>query len=121
VVGAEGDYLGAVIAPGIDVAAEGLGSRAAQLGRIELQAPPHAIASSTSLGVQSGIVFGYAGMVDGLIRRVREEIGPAPVVATGDGPWLPSLLELTRGLDAYDPLLTLRGLRLIHDQNPGRS
>ena len=121
VVGSDGDYLGASIAPGIEVAAEALGRRAARLGRVELKPPPRAIAANTIHGLQSGLVFGYVGMVEGLIRRVRDEIGPAPVIATGDGPWLPALLGMTRSIDAYDPLLTLRGLRLIHAHHTGRS
>jgi len=114
VVGAEGDYLGAIIAPGIEIAAEALARRAARLHRFELTPPPRAIADDTDAALRSGMVFGYLGLVEGLVARVHRELGPAPVIATGDGPWLPELLAHTRVIDAYDPLLTLRGLRRIH-------
>jgi type III pantothenate kinase len=120
VIGPAGDYLGAVIAPGMEVAAEGLRRRAARLGPIELEAPPRAIATNTTEGLQAGLVFGYVGMAEGLVQRVRAEVGPAPVVATGDGPWLSALLRLTEIVDAYDPLLTLRGLRLILEHHRRR-
>jgi len=115
VISTDGDYLGAVIAPGIEIAAEALALRTAQLQRIELVPPPRAIATDTKHGLQSGLVYGYLGLVEGLVRRVRAEIGPAPVVATGDEPWVPGLLEHTGVVDAYDPLLTLDGLRRIYD------
>lgn len=121
VVGPEGDYRGAVIAPGIEVAAEGLARKAARLRRIELRAPPRAIAANTEHALQSGIVFGYVGLVEGLVARVRAEIGRARVVATGDGHWLPDLLSLTPVVDAYDPLLTLDGLRRILARHRARA
>lgn len=117
VVDPDGDYAGAVIAPGIEVAAEALLRRAARLGSIELVAPPSAIGRDTDHGLQSGLVFGYVGLVEGLVGRVKDEIGGAPVVATGDEHWLPTLLGLTDCVDAYEPLLTLDGLRRIYEQN----
>jgi type III pantothenate kinase len=67
--------------------------------------------------MQSGLVFGYVGLVEGLVRRVREEVGPAPVVATGDEHWLESLIAQTDVIDAYEPLLTLDGLRRIYERH----
>jgi type III pantothenate kinase len=119
VVGPNGDYLGAVIAPGMAVAADALARRAAQLGRIELVAPPTAIARDTERALQSGLVFGYIGLVEGLARRVRDEIGPARVVATGEEPWVPALLERCPIVDAYEPLLALDGLRRIYLHHHG--
>jgi type III pantothenate kinase len=120
VIGAEGDYLGAIIAPGIEVAAEALAQRTAQLPLIELAPPPRAIATDTEHGLQSGLVFGYLGLVEGLVERTRSEIGPAPVVATGEAAWVPTLLSLTSLVDAYDPRLTLDGLRRIYLRHTGR-
>jgi type III pantothenate kinase len=113
VVSEGGAYAGAVIAPGLEVAAEGLARRAARLGRIDLVAPPHAIADNTVQALQSGLVFGYVGLIEGLVRRVRSEIGPAPVVATGEAILLDDLLRQTDVIEAYEPLLTLDGLRRI--------
>jgi len=121
VVGPNGDYLGAVIAPGMEVAAEGLSRRAARLRRIELRAPPRAIAHSTAHGLQSGLVFGTIGMIEGLLRRVHDEIGPAPVMATGEAPSVAQVLALTDAVQHYDPLLTLDGLRLIHAHHTQRA
>ncbi|MCB0217399.1 MAG: type III pantothenate kinase [Caldilineae bacterium] len=117
VVDAAGDYAGAIIAPGIEIAAEALAERTARLRRIDLIAPPTAIAGDTEGALRSGLVFGYIGLVEGLIERVRGEIGPSPAVATGDAPWLAALLAETHAFDDYAPLLTLDGLRRIHALN----
>lgn len=119
VVGVDGAYRGAVIAPGIEIAAEALATRTAQLLRTALQPPPKAIATDTERGLQSGLVFGYIGLVEGLVRRVHAEIGPAPVVATGETDWIPRLLEHTAVVDVYAPLLTLDGLRRIYIHHNG--
>jgi len=114
VVSAAGAYVGAIIAPGIEVAAEGLARRAARLGRIDLVAPPRAIADNTVQGLQSGLVFGYLGLVEGLVARARDEVGPARVVATGEAACLAEVLAHTFVVEAYEPLLTLDGLRQIY-------
>jgi len=121
VVGPAGDYLGAVIAPGMAVAAEALSRRTARLGRIELNPPPRAIGATTEEGLQSGLVLGHLGLVEGLVGRVRAEIGPAPTVATGEAPWLVTFLSHSRVIDVYEPLLTLDGLRRIHERHNARS
>jgi type III pantothenate kinase len=119
VVDARGDYAGAIIAPGIEVAAEALARRTAQLRRIDLVAPPAAIARDTEGALRSGLVFGYLGLVEGLLTRLRDELGPAPAIATGDAPWLAALLALTDVFEDHAPLLTLDGLRRIHALNLG--
>jgi type III pantothenate kinase len=113
IVGPAGDYLGALIAPGMDIAADALARRTAQLGRIDLSVPARVIATNTDDGLRAGLVLGYTGLVEGLVRRVHETIGAAPVVATGDAAWLTPLLAAGGPIDAHDPLLTLDGLRRI--------
>jgi type III pantothenate kinase len=119
VVDAAGDYRGALIAPGLAVAAEALASRAAQLSPARLAPPPNVIGTDTESGLRSGLFYGYLGLVEGLVERVRSELGPdTRVVATGEADWLPALLERLSVVDAYEPLLTLDGLRRIHDRQP---
>jgi type III pantothenate kinase len=114
VVDKAGDYVGAIIAPGLGIAADALAERAAQLGRVPIAPPPSAIGDSTEAGLQAGLFFGYTGLVEGLVARVRAELGPAPVVATGEAPWVPDLVAHCPSVDGYVPLLTLDGLRRIH-------
>jgi len=115
-VSQEGDFLGVAIAPGLDTAAESLANRTAQLPRVSLVPPPAAIGKNTVHSMQSGIIFGYVGLVEGLLRRIRAELGgEAQVVATGG---LSSVLApLTDEINAVDPWLTLEGLRLISERN----
>ena len=115
-VSAEGDYLGGAIAPGITIAAEALFAHTAKLPRIDLIRPPRAIGSNTVHSMQSGLLFGYVGLVEGLVARFRAELGPTmKVIATG------GLAELvareTRVIDILAPWLTLDGLRLIWEMN----
>lgn len=114
VVGPGGDYLGAIIAPGPAVAAESLARRTARLPRGELALPPSVIATDTAHGLQSGLFYGYLGLVEGLVHRLWAEVGPSAVIATGEATWLASLLDHTEVVTAYEPLLTLDGLRRIH-------
>jgi len=112
----EGDFMGVAIAPGLGLAAEALSSRTAQLPRVSLVPPPAAIGKNTVHSMQSGLVLGYVGLVEGLIRRIRTELGgEAQVVATGG---LSSILApLTSEINIVDPWLTLEGLRLISERN----
>ncbi|MCX7683471.1 MAG: type III pantothenate kinase [Anaerolineae bacterium] len=115
-VSAEGDYLGGAIAPGIMIAAQALFERTAKLPRIELTRPPSAIGRNTVHSMQSGLLFGYVGLVEGMVARFKAELGPQTrVVATG------GLAELvareTRVIDVVDPWLTLHGLRIIYELN----
>jgi type III pantothenate kinase len=106
-----GEFMGGAIAPGIATAAEALTARAARLFRVDLTRPPSAIGRNTVTNIQSGIVYGYAGLVDGLVARMRAEMDGTPrVVATGG---LVGLMEgLARAIDVVNPHLTLEGLRI---------
>lgn len=119
VVSAQGEFLGGVIAPGLEISAEALFTRAAKLPRIELAAPPRAIGKATVDSMQAGLVFGYVGLVEGLTRRVLEELGGGTVIATGG---LGGVIgRYTSLFAAIDEDLTLKGLRLLWDRNrPGR-
>ena len=115
-ISAEGDYLGGAIAPGIGIAAEALFSRAAKLTRVEITRPPAAIGRNTTHSIQSGLLFGYVGLVEGMVARFRSELdGRAKVVGTG------GLAELiareTPVIEILAPWLTLDGLRMIYEMN----
>ncbi len=115
-VSARGEYLGGAIAPGIDTAASALFQSTAQIARVQLVAPEAAIGKTTVTSVQSGTVFGTAGLVDGLVERVVAEVGgSARIVATGG--LAPTVVEHCRTLERVEPLLTLNGLRLIYERN----
>lgn len=112
----DGDYLGGAIAPGIGIAAEALFRRAAKLPRVELSTPPSVIGQNTPHSMQSGLIYGYVGLVEGMVTRFRAELGPEmKVIATG------GLTEIiareTRMIDIVAPWLTLDGLRIIWDMN----
>jgi type III pantothenate kinase len=112
-VSPEGEFVGGAIAPGIATAAEALTSRAARLFRVDLVRPASAIGRNTVTNIQSGIVFGYAGLVDGLVERMRAELPGTPrVVATGGLVGL--IAGLSRTIEVVNPHLTLEGLRLAH-------
>jgi len=112
----EGDYLGGAIAPGIVTAAEALFMRAAMLPRVELVHPKHAIGTNTIAAMQSGIVFGYVGLIEGMVARIQQELGEkAKVVATGGCAEL--MAKETAVIDVVNLNLTLIGLRLIYLMN----
>ena len=113
----DGDYLGGAIAPGVIVATEALVQHAAKLPRVELVRPKSAIGKNTVASMQSGIIFGYVGLVEGLIKRFKQELGPARVIATGG---LADLIAReTPMIDLVDDKLTLHGLRMIYELNKG--
>ncbi len=113
---AEGDYLGGAIAPGIGIAAEALFQRTAKLPRIDLVRPPGVIGKNTVQSMQSGMLFGYVGLVEGMVARFRTELGPKMrVIATGG--LAPLLAAETSVIEAVEPWLTLEGLRLIWEMN----
>ncbi len=115
-VSADGSYLGGAIGPGLEVSIEALAGRAAKLPRIEIAEPEHAIGCNTLAALQSGFVFGFAGLVDGIVRRMLAELGgPATVIATGG--MATAVAPLCGTVDEVDSYLTLKGLRLIHERN----
>jgi type III pantothenate kinase len=115
-VSKDGDYLGGAIAPGIVIATEALFTRTAALPRVDLTYPKKAIGTSTVAAMQSGIVFGYMGLIEGIVTRIREELGgKAKVVVTGGYSKL--FAQKTSVIDVANPDLTLVGLRLIYQMN----
>ncbi|MFD0717152.1 type III pantothenate kinase [Paenibacillus sp. GCM10027626] len=111
-----GNYLGGAIVPGIGISTEALYQRAAKLPRIELVKPKSVVGRNPITSMQAGIIFGYAGQVDGIVGRIRREFNVNPkVIATG------GLAELiaseSETIDLVDPLITLEGLRLIYERN----
>jgi len=115
-VSKEGDYLGGAIAPGIVTAAEALFTQAAMLPRVELVRPKHAIGTNTIAAMQSGIIFGYVALIEGIVARIRQELGEkAKVVATGG--YAELMAKETSVIDVINPNLTLIGLRLVYLMN----
>jgi type III pantothenate kinase len=116
VVSAEGEYVGGVLAPGIEVSMDALFQRAARLFKVDFVEPPTVIAKNTAASLQSGLVYGFAGQVDGIVERIRGELGTdAQTVATGGLADL--IVPHARTLDRVDPFLTLEGLRLVWERN----
>jgi type III pantothenate kinase len=116
VIVAGGEYVGGAIAPGIGIAADALFRLAARLYQVELARPPQVIGKNTVHYMQSGLILGYAGLVEGLVRRMQDELGgPCPVVATG------GLAEVIAGetdaVTVVEPYLTLEGIRLIYEMD----
>ena len=120
VVGAKGEFLGGALAPGIEISVDALASRAAALRKVELVEPRSPIGKGTVEALQSGILYGFAGQVDGLTRRLIEALHPADpeaveVIATGG--LAPLVTQHATSITRYEPDLTLLGLRLIYDRN----
>jgi type III pantothenate kinase len=116
----KGEYLGGVITPGVQISAEALFSRAARLHRVELALPPRVVGRNPVHSMQSGIVYGYAGLVDGLCARLKRELGyPCRVVATGGLARL--IAPQTEAIEDVDENLTLTGLRIIFERNEAAS
>jgi type III pantothenate kinase len=115
-VSKDGDYLGGALAPGIHIAAEALTERAAKLYPVELTRPPNAIGKNTVNALQSGLLFGYIGLIEGMVARFKEELGgDATVIGTGG--WAEIIARETDVFDEVDPDLTLHGVRLIYEAN----
>ena len=114
-VSAEGEYLGGAIGPGLEISLTALIDRAARITRIDLGEPESAIGRSSRAAIQSGFVFGFAGLIDGLVRRIEAELPDPCLLATGG---LASVVvPFTETIDEVDDMLTLKGLRLIHERN----
>jgi len=112
----EGDYLGGAIAPGVGIAAEALFMRAAKLPRVDLARPPRAIGSNTVHSMQSGLLFGYVGLVEGMVARFRAQLGDDMKVI-GTGGLAEIIARETEVIQYIDPWLTLKGLRIVWELN----
>jgi len=112
----DGDYLGGAIAPGIGIAADALFQRAAMLPRVDLQRPPRAIGSNTVHSIQSGLLFGYVALVEGMVARFRAELDPKMKVI-GTGGLAEVIASETTAIEIVAPWLTLEGLRIIWELN----
>jgi type III pantothenate kinase len=116
VVSAAGEYLGGVIGPGVEISMEALTERTAKLPRIDLSKPGRAVGKNTQEAMEAGFVHGFAGLVDGIARRVADELGgDAMFIATGG--LAAAIVPFCDSIDEVDDLLTLTGLRLIYDRN----
>ena len=115
VVSASGEYLGGVIFPGVEISLEALTERAAALPKIDLTEPRGVLGKSTVDAIRSGVLYGYAGMVDGILGRLREELGAARAIGTGG--LAGAIVPYCKGIDEVDELLTLTGLRLVWERN----
>jgi type III pantothenate kinase len=115
-VSANGEYLGGIIAPGIEISMEALTERAAKLPKIDLGPPRQLIGKTTVDAIRSGVIYGFAGQVDAIVNRLRAEMGDeTATIATGG--LAGAIVPFTETIDEVDDLLTLTGLRLLHERN----
>jgi len=114
-VSADGEYLGGAIGPGLAPSLSALIERAARITRIDLEEPREAIGRSTRAAIHSGFIFGFAGLIDGIVQRMEEELPNPHVLATGG--YASTVVPFTETIDEVDDMLTLNGLRLIHARN----
>jgi len=117
-VSEHGEYVGGAIAPGLQVAAHALFEQTARLPLVELVAPRSVIGKNTVESVQSGLIYGYAAMIDGMVERIAKELGQPTVVATGG--LAPMVIGECHVVDHHEPWLTLEGLRLVFEKNAER-
>lgn len=118
-ISAQGEYLGGAIAPGLEVSLEALTSRAARLSRVDICEPETVIGKTTAASLCSGVLFGFAGLVDGIVTRMKKELGPGTgtVQTLATGGFAELVVPHTSTLSRVDPLLTLKGLKLVHKRN----
>lgn len=116
VIDQTGQYIGGIIAPGIKISTEALFQRAAKLPRIDLVKPPNVIGKNTIASMQSGVIYGFVGQVDGLVNRIREEL-PLPFKVAATGGLAQLVAPESQTIQYIDPLLTLKGLRMIYGRN----
>jgi type III pantothenate kinase len=117
VVSAAGEFAGGVLAPGIEISMDALFARAARLPKIPFVAPERVISQTTTAALQSGLVYGFAGQVDAIVDRIREELGAPDAVVVATGGLADLIAPHTRTITAVDPQLTLHGLRLVWERN----
>ena len=117
VVSAKGEFLGGALAPGIEISLDALASRAAQLRKVELVAPRAAIGKNTVEALQSGMLYGFAGQVDGLVRRIADELGQPLNAVIATGGLAPIVVPESSTITHHNPELTLQGLRLVFERN----
>jgi type III pantothenate kinase len=117
VVSARGEFLGGVLAPGIEISVDALAARAAQLRKVELVKPPRIIGKNTVECLQSGVVHGFAGQVDGVVRAITAELGTPVTAVVATGGLAPIVIGECATVTLHEPMLTLIGLRMIFDRN----
>ena len=117
VVSATGEFLGGALAPGIEISLDALAQRAAQLRKVELVAPRSVVGKNTVEALQSGALYGFAGQVDGLVRRIIAELGGSVTAVVATGGLAPIVIGETETVTDHEPHLTLQGLRLVFERN----
>lgn len=117
-ISADGKYLGGAIAPGLAISLDALGQRTARLPRVDISTPPEkAIGTNTTAAIKSGILFGYGGMVEGMVARLKQEMSPAEVKTIATGGMAGLIAPHAPSIEGVEPMLTLEGLRLLHERH----
>ncbi|NUS73060.1 MAG: type III pantothenate kinase [Corynebacteriales bacterium] len=117
VVGPAGEFMGGALAPGIEISVDALAARAAQLRKVELVKPRSVIGKNTVESLQAGIIYGFAGQVDGIVREIGATLGVAPKAVVATGGLAPLVIENCASITNHEPNLTLIGLRLVFEKN----
>ena len=117
VISEKGEFLGGAIGPGLKLTADALVNRAAKLPRIELVTPPQVIGRTTVSNIQSGIIYGYIGSVEGVVRGMKRELGRSDVRVIATGGMAHMVAQASDVIDEIDGMLTIKGLRMIYEKN----